>query len=106
MSPKGLFDIMDDDNKFIFVVNNYRLGVPGWTYLPGVDLVANLGMHDCLAAARWTAKYVGRFGGDPNRVTVLGQSAGAGIIGLLTVLNGGKGKLPFQQVRSCSVFSQ
>ena len=99
VSPKGLFDMMSDDTKFIFVANNYRLGVSGWTYLPGADLVANLGMHDCLAAAQWTAKYVDRFGGDPDRITVLGQSAGAGIIGLLTVLNGGKGKLPFQQVR-------
>jgi len=98
VSPTGLFDIMDTDTKFIFVANNYRLGVPGWTYLPGEDLVANLGMHDCLAAAEWTSKYINRFGGDPGRVTVIGQSAGAGIIGLLTVLNGGKGKLPFQQV--------
>ncbi|KAK3349720.1 putative lipase 2 [Lasiosphaeria hispida] len=97
VSPSGLFDVMGDDTKFIFVANNYRLGVLGWTYIPGEDLVANLGMHDCLAAAEWTAQHVGRFGGDPSRITVLGQSAGAGIIGLLTVLNGGKGNLPFQQ---------
>ncbi|KAK4442551.1 lipase 1 [Podospora aff. communis PSN243] len=97
VSPSGLFDVMDDETNFIFVANNYRLGVSGWTYLPGEDMVANAGMHDCLAAAEWTKKYIGRFGGDAGRVTVLGQSAGAGIIGLLTVLNGGKEKLPFQQ---------
>ncbi|KAB5583472.1 putative lipase 2, partial [Coniochaeta sp. 2T2.1] len=116
ISPTGLFDIIGNDTKFIFVANNYRygkgssisikrtkliscprLGVPGWTYLPGQDLVANLGMHDCLAAAEWTSKYVDRFGGDSNRITVIGQSAGAGIIGLLTVLNRGNVKLPFQQ---------
>ncbi|KAK4119128.1 putative lipase 2 [Parathielavia appendiculata] len=96
-SPLGLFDVMDDDRKFIFVANNYRLGLPGWTYMPGEDMTANLGMHDCLAAVGWTSEYIRRFGGDPRRVTVLGQSAGAGIIGLLTVLDGGKGKLPFQQ---------
>ncbi|KAK3314251.1 putative lipase 2 [Apodospora peruviana] len=73
------------------------LGVPGWAYLPGEDMTANLGMHDCLAAAEWTSKFIGWFGGGPDRVTIMGQSAGAGIIGLLTVLNGGKGKLPFQQ---------
>jgi carboxylesterase type B len=125
-SPMGLFDAMANDTKFIFVANNYRyvgsdmnawvaqtltasfssLGLPGWTYMPGQDMTANLGMHDCLAAAEWTSKYIRRFGGDPGRITVLGQSAGAGIIGLLTVLNGGKGKLPFQQVsplgRSCA----
>ncbi|KAK4041356.1 lipase 1 [Parachaetomium inaequale] len=97
ISPLGLFDVMDNDTKFIFVANNYRLGVPGWTYMPGEDMTANLGMHDCLAAAKWTSKHIRCFGGDPDRVTVLGQSAGAGIIGLLTVLDGGKGKLPFQQ---------
>lgn len=97
---------MDDKTKFIFVANNYRLGVSGWTYLPEEDLVANLGMHDCLAAARWTEKYIERFGGNKQRVTVMGQSAGAGIIGLLTVLEGGKGKLPFQQVGISHVLSQ
>jgi carboxylesterase type B len=97
--PSGLFNIMDDNRKFIFVANNYRLGVSGWTYLIGEDLMANLGMHDCLATAEWTAQYVSRCGGDPNRITTVEQSVGAGIISLLTVRNGGKGKLPFQQVR-------
>ncbi|GAB1316947.1 Carboxylic ester hydrolase [Madurella fahalii] len=97
VSPHGLFDIMGRGTKFIYVASNYRLGLAGWTYLPGEDLVANLGMHDCLAAAEWTSKFISRFGGDPERITAMGVSAGAGIIGLLTVLNGGKGKLPFQQ---------
>jgi carboxylesterase type B len=59
---------------------------------------ANLGLHDCLAAAEWTSKLIARFGGDPGRVTAIGQSAGAGMIGLMTVLNGGRGVLPFQRV--------
>jgi carboxylesterase type B len=63
-----------------------------------MDMDANLGMHDCLAALKWSSKYISRFGGDPGRITAMGQSAGAGIIGLLTVLDGGKGNLPFQQV--------
>lgn len=61
---------------------------------------ANVGLQDCLAAAEWTAKYIERFGGDPNRVTVMGQSAGAGIANLLTTLRGGQGTLPFQQARA------
>jgi len=61
-------------------------------------MVANLGMHDCLVAAKWTSKYISRFGGNPDKVTAMGQSAGAGILGLLMVLNEGRGKLPFQQV--------
>ncbi|KAH8799813.1 putative lipase 2 [Xylogone sp. PMI_703] len=103
-SPMGLFDIMEN-KRFIFVANNYRnllivlsrLGVSGWAYMPGQDMVANAGLHDCLAAAKWTSKYIHLFGGDPNRVTVMGESSGAAIIGLLTALNSGKGKLPFQQ---------
>lgn len=74
------------------------LGVSGWTYLPGEDLVANLGMHDCHAAAQWTSKHIRTFGGNPDQITVVGEGAGAGIISLLTVLNGGEGILPFQQV--------
>ena len=62
-------------------------------------MVANAGMHDCLAAAEWTSKYISRFGGDPDRITAMGQSAGAGIIGLSTVLNGGEGTPPpYKQV--------
>lgn len=116
--PLGLFDVMGADTKFIYVANNYRytlpkvspgsghtqtndhgsLGLPGWTHMPGEDTVANLGMHDTLAAVEWTSNFISLFGGDPGRVTVMGQSAGAGIINLLTVLNGGEGTLPFQQV--------
>jgi carboxylesterase type B len=72
--------------------------MPGWTSVPGLDMDDNVGMHDCLAAAEWTSKYIHKFGGDPNRITVMGQSAGGGIINLLTTLKGGKGTLPFQQV--------
>jgi hypothetical protein len=121
-NPMGLFDMINNQTKFIIVANNYRQvtyftlgggfvltvkldrhGVPGWAYVPGQDMDANLGMHDCLAAAKWTSKYVDRFGGDPGRITVMGQSAGAGILSLLSVINGGREKLPFQQV--CSVSS-
>lgn len=59
---------------------------------------ANVGLLDCLAAAEWTSRYIERFGGDSKRVTVIGQSAGAGMIDLMTNLDGGEGKLPFQQV--------
>jgi carboxylesterase type B len=41
--------------------------------------------------------YISRFGGDPVRITAMGQSAGAGILALLTVFDGGRGTLPFQQ---------
>lgn len=74
------------------------MGVSGFTWADGEDLDANVGMLDNLAAAGWTAKHIHKFGGDKDRVTVLGQSAGGGIIYFLSVLDGGEGKPPpFQQ---------
>jgi para-nitrobenzyl esterase len=60
---------------------NYRLGVPGWLSVPGAP--ENRGLRDVLAALRWVRENVAAFGGDPDQVTVCGQSAGAMIIGSL-----------------------
>jgi len=74
------------------------MGVSGFTWADGEDLDGNVGMLDCFAAARWTATHIHKFGGHGKRVTVIGQSAGGGIIYYMMVLNGGQGKpLPFQQ---------
>lgn len=73
------------------------LGSYGWSSSEFEDMDANVGLHDALAALEWTSKYISRFGGDPKRVTAMGQSAGAGIIDFL--LAGNSEKLPFQQVR-------
>jgi len=62
---------------------------------------ANVGAHDGKAAVEWTKKYISCFGGDPDRITVFGQSAGAAIITLMLTADGGKGELPFSKVR-CS----
>ncbi|WP_020671150.1 carboxylesterase/lipase family protein [Amycolatopsis nigrescens] len=61
---------------------NYRLGALGFLRRPGVS-PGNLGLLDQLAALRWIQRNIAAFGGDPECVTVLGQSAGAQSIACL-----------------------
>jgi para-nitrobenzyl esterase len=63
---------------------NYRVGVEGFAQLGGAP--ANRGLLDQLAALHWVRHNIARFGGDPARVTVCGQSAGAGSIATLLVM--------------------
>jgi para-nitrobenzyl esterase len=63
----------------VLVTLNYRLGVAGFLDLPGAP--ANRGLLDVIAALRWVRENIAAFGGDPGRVTLFGQSAGATIVG-------------------------
>ncbi|MES4887196.1 carboxylesterase family protein [Streptomyces sp. NPDC096012] len=59
----------------VFVSVNYRLGVEGYGLFP--DAPPNPGLHDQLTALRWVHETITGFGGDPGRITLCGQSAGA-----------------------------
>jgi para-nitrobenzyl esterase len=59
----------------VYVSINYRLGVEGFLPIPGA--VTNLGLRDQIAALHWVAENIRHFGGDPDNVTVAGESAGA-----------------------------
>lgn len=58
----------------------------------------NVGVWDSLAAIEWTKKYIHKFGGDPDRITAIGQSSGAAILTWLLLSEEGKLNLPFDQV--------
>jgi para-nitrobenzyl esterase len=68
----------------VVVTFNHRVGVEGYAYLPGTP--ANRALLDQVAALRWVRENVAAFGGDPDRVTVFGESAGAGAIAALLVM--------------------
>ncbi len=57
----------------VVVTINYRLGV--WGFAPLTD--RNVGLADQVAALRWIATHISAFGGDPENVTIVGESAGA-----------------------------
>ena len=63
----------------VLVSINYRLGAEGFSVLDGVPL--NLGLEDVLAALRWVQQEIRVFGGDPDRVTAFGESAGSILLG-------------------------
>jgi para-nitrobenzyl esterase len=67
------------EQDVVIVTINYRLGALGFLLLDG-DADGNCGLRDQLAALAWVREHASVFGGDPARVTVFGESAGAGSI--------------------------
>ncbi len=65
----------------IGVTINYRLGPLGFACLPELEAesghTGNYGLYDQLAALRWVYRNISAFGGNPENITVMGQSAGA-----------------------------
>ncbi|KAI8259101.1 Cholinesterase [Colletotrichum sp. SAR 10_98] len=67
-----------DENDVVVVSMNYRLNVFGF---PGNPVTApNLGLLDIRMALQWVRDNVGRFGGDSQRITIFGQSAGGSLV--------------------------
>ncbi len=81
----------------VVVTYNYRLGTFGFFAHPeltkesGHNSSGNYGMLDMQAALRWVQKNIAAFGGDPNKVTVAGESAGAFLVAAMVGSPEGKG---------------
>lgn len=73
----------------VCVTPNYRLGADGYAALPGRP--ANRGLLDQIAALRWVRDNIATFGGDPDQVTVGGESAGAMSTGALLASDASRG---------------
>ena len=71
--PSG---ILAGFNDVIVVTVNYRLGILGFFNIPGSEMKGNYGMLDQVLALKWVQQNIGEFGGDPEKVTIFGESAG------------------------------
>jgi para-nitrobenzyl esterase len=77
-----------ENGSCVVVTINYRLGVLGFLDLSCVlgeeyGSSGNTGLLDMIAALRWVQENISRFGGNPKRVTIMGQSAGGKSVGAL-----------------------
>jgi para-nitrobenzyl esterase len=77
------FSTMVRRHDVIVVSINYRLGAFGWFTHPaiqnnhkGIDKTSNFGTLDIIQALKWVKNNIELFGGDPNNVTIFGESAG------------------------------
>lgn len=104
MGSLGLFDFSHMDrtagNGFVFVSIQYRLGAFG--FLSSEELARhgtpNVGLHDQRLAFQWVQDHISKFGGDPSKVTIAGESAGAGSVMLAAIANKGQdGRRLWQQ---------
>ncbi|MFE3516734.1 carboxylesterase/lipase family protein [Streptomyces sp. NPDC059166] len=79
----------------VVVTLNYRLGFEGFGHVPAMEgeeaCPDNRGLLDQIAALRWVRDNIAGFGGDPDRVTVSGQSSGATSVACLMVMEGARG---------------
>lgn len=84
------------EGEVVFVNFNYRLGALGYLDFtefstPERPLEANLGLRDHVAALAWVRENIARFGGDPDNVTVFGESAGGNAVTTLLAVPSAKG---------------
>nr|CAD7199395.1 unnamed protein product [Timema douglasi] len=98
----GAFEMGSGDSDFygpdyflaqdvVFVSINYRLGALGFLNLDGSNVSANNGLRDQVMALTWVNKNISKFGGDPDNVTIFGESAGGASVHNLLLAPSSKG---------------
>jgi para-nitrobenzyl esterase len=84
-----------DQDDIITITINYRLGALGFLYLGDLGREyrqsGNLGLLDVIAALQWVHENIATFGGDQNRITVMGESAGAKLLSAVMVAPASRG---------------
>ncbi|KAL3435060.1 Alpha/Beta hydrolase protein [Aspergillus tetrazonus] len=99
--------INTNDNQFIVVEIQYRLGAFGFLSSDKVKKHGrpNAGLLDQRFALEWVQQHISKFGGDPSRVTVGGESAGGGAVMLQALAYGGRESHLFQNIIAASPWS-
>src|SRR6185369_557431 len=87
VSGSGACPVYDGENiakdGIVYVTINYRVGIFGFLAHPDLSAESpnkssgNYGLMDQIAALKWVKENIAAFGGDPNKVTIAGQSAGS-----------------------------
>ena len=98
--PDNLIKLsMNDGQPVIYVALHYRVHIFGFARLPALehDKSLNVGMRDQRLGFQWVKDNIQVFGGDPERITAYGLSAGGTFISLQPMLYGRTEGLPFQQ---------
>lgn len=76
-SSQYIFSRFVSGKGIIAITIQYRLGLFGFAQSPDDETIpGNIGLHDQVAAIKWVKKYISYFGGDPESITLSGESAG------------------------------
>ena len=90
-------NLVEKFDNIILVTVEYRVGIMGFidfSSVPGGEEFkesGNLGLLDQICALKWVQKNIGSFGGDAGNVTIFGESAGAGSVSLLPLIDESEG---------------
>ncbi|XP_015792394.1 acetylcholinesterase-like [Tetranychus urticae] len=88
----------------IIVSINYRLSSLGFLHLPEAGVPGNMGLWDQQLALKWVKDNIEHFGGDPNRVTIFGESAGSMSVSAHIVSPHSKGLFKNAIIQSGSIY--